>query len=78
MKGPKHSEEYADRFIDCEFDLEADFLAVLDRAEAVGWGRAEAIAAIISLADNIALGDAAMADSWERLQKILKHNRGEG
>ncbi|MFG6083939.1 hypothetical protein ACEUZ9_000174 [Paracoccus litorisediminis] len=77
MKGPRYPESYEDRFTDCEFDLEADILAVLDRAEAVGWGRAEAITAITSLADHIALGDAAMEDSWERLQKALKHNRGE-
>ena len=77
MKGPRYPAEYGDRFIDCEADLEAEILAVLDRAEAIGWGRPEAIAAITSLADNIALGDAAMADGWERLQKALKHNRGE-
>lgn len=33
MKVPRHPEEYADRFIDCEFDLEGDILAVLDESK---------------------------------------------
>ncbi|MFG6081582.1 hypothetical protein ACEUZ9_002206 [Paracoccus litorisediminis] len=75
MKGPRHPEEYADRFIDCEFDLEAEVLALLDRAEAVGWGRAEAIAAIISLGENIQLGDEANAEMWDAITRDLAKRR---
>ena len=75
MNGPKHPGEYADRFIDCEFDLEAEVHAVLDRAKAVGWGRAEAIAAIISLCENIQLGDEANAEMWDAITRKLALRR---
>ncbi|MFG6083940.1 hypothetical protein ACEUZ9_000175 [Paracoccus litorisediminis] len=71
MKGSRHPEEYDERFIDCEADLEAEILAVLDRAEAVGWGRAEAIAAIKSLCENIQLGDEANGEMWEGIVRDL-------
>lgn len=77
MNGPRHQDKYGDRFLDCEAELEAEILAVLDRAEAAGWDRAEAVAAIASLADHIALGDMASAQDWHRLREAMKRNRGD-
>ena len=41
---------------------------MLDQAVAAGWTRAEAIAALIGLAANAALGDAAAVDMARRLR----------
>ena len=48
--------------------MEDGFLALVDQAVAAGWNRAEVIAAIINLANNTALGDAARDDMERRLR----------
>ncbi|SMO99933.1 hypothetical protein [Paracoccus laeviglucosivorans] len=75
MGGPKHSDEYDDRFLDCEADLEADILAVLDSAAAAGWKRAEALAAITSLIDNVALGDQAKTETQRKIDEAMQRLR---
>ena len=62
MKPPRHPTPYPDRLLDCEEAMEADLLALLDRAEAAGWSRAEAVVALISLCENTQLGDEANAE----------------
>ncbi|MDT1061209.1 hypothetical protein RM190_05010 [Paracoccus sp. CPCC 101403] len=42
--------------------MEAHLMALLDKAEGTGWSRAEAIASLISLCENIQLGDEANAE----------------
>ncbi|WP_311758313.1 hypothetical protein [Paracoccus broussonetiae] len=62
MKPPRHPTPYPDRLLDCEEAMEAHLMALLDKAEGTGWSRAEAIASLISLCENIQLGDEANAE----------------
>jgi hypothetical protein len=59
MKSPSLSGPYPDRHIDCQEAIEESMIAVLDEGASAGWSRQELAAAIIDLADNIMLADAA-------------------
>ena len=49
---PRKAGDYEDRSLDCEEALEPAFQELMALAIKVGWGEAEASAAIISLAEN--------------------------
>lgn len=68
MRAPRHPTPYPDRHLDCQEALEDGILALLDQAEAAGWTRAEAIAAITDVADNTMLGDL----EREKMERRLK------
>lgn len=48
---PRNGPEHLDRFIDCQEALEAGFQALVEEAVSAGWTEAEAVAAIVELAD---------------------------
>lgn len=52
VKEPLRSDEYPDRFLDCQEALVPGFLVLLESAVASGWTENEAIAALIELADS--------------------------
>lgn len=52
VKEPLRSDEYPDRFLDCQEALMPGFLVLLESAVASGWTENEAIAALIELADS--------------------------
>ncbi|MEA1844734.1 hypothetical protein [Agrobacterium tumefaciens] len=52
VKEPLRSDEYPDRFLDCQEALTPGFLVLLESAVASGWTENEAIAALIELADS--------------------------
>lgn len=57
MRGPRHHANHPDRKIDCEFELEPGFQALVREAVSAGWSAQEAYLAIISLCENHAIGD---------------------
>lgn len=59
VKGPKHSRDYEDRDLDCQFQLETQVWELVDKAQQAGWGEVEAANAIIELAMNRILQDEA-------------------
>lgn len=57
MNGPKHEGKYPDRNIDCQEEMAAKLVEALDDAEAAGWSRLEAAAAMVEAAIGIQLGE---------------------
>ncbi|MBV2144259.1 hypothetical protein KUG47_12220 [Falsochrobactrum sp. TDYN1] len=57
MNGPKQESNYPDRNIDCQEEMAAKLVDALDEAEAAGWGRLEAAAAMAEAAIGIHLGE---------------------
>jgi len=49
---PPRPIDHPDRFLDAQEAIEAAVLQVVDDAVAAGWGETEAIAAIVSIAEN--------------------------
>ncbi|SMO64136.1 hypothetical protein [Paracoccus laeviglucosivorans] len=71
MNCPRHPQEYDHNFYGWE-ELEDDVIAVLDRTTAAVWKRAEALAAITSLIDDIDEGDPANAETQCRTGEGMK------
>jgi hypothetical protein len=67
VKEPLRSDEYPDRFLDCQEALMPGFLVLLESAVASGWTENEAIAALIELADGRWLSNDENID----LQRVL-------
>lgn len=67
VKEPLWSDEYPDRFIDCQEALMPGFLVLLESAVASGWTENEAIAALTELADGRWLANGENID----LQRVL-------
>lgn len=57
MNGPKSTESYVDRNLDCQTEMAAKLVNALNEAEAAGWGRLEAAAAMAEAAINIHLDE---------------------
>lgn len=71
IDAPRHGPDHPDRFIDCQEALEAAFQALVWEAMKAGWGEAEAVAAIIELADAHVLA----AGENEKLESLLRDIR---
>jgi hypothetical protein len=67
VKGPRHSREYDDRDLDCQFELEGQVWELVDKAQQAGWGEIEAANAIIELAMNCILQNEATEDDSRAL-----------
>jgi hypothetical protein len=52
MKSPRLPPDHEDRLIDCQEQMEDDFVAIVDRARAAGWDHREVLAALAHLAIN--------------------------
>lgn len=72
IKPPSRSADHPDRFLDVQEAIEDAVLRVLEDAVAAGWGQAESIAAIVTVAENKMLAiteDAYLDDLLKRLRK---------
>lgn len=70
MTGPKRLGPYPDRDLDCQEAMECGLLALVDQAEATGWLRTEAYAALIALIDNHELGDEARDQVFKAIDTL--------
>lgn len=75
MKPPRPFPNHPDRLLECEEEVEADVIALVDRATEAGWGGSETLAAIISVAENLMLQRAANAQTDADILAMIKHNR---
>lgn len=57
MHGPKSPTSYPDRNLDCQEEIAAKLVDALDEAEAAGWTRLEAAAAMVEVAMGIHIGE---------------------
>lgn len=64
ITGPKHSDSYPDRDIDCQAAIAGKLVEAIDEAEAVGWDRMEAARAVVQVAIKLQMGEAGL-DSEE-------------
>lgn len=71
MKPPRSPHDYEDRPIDCQEALEDEFLALIDRAYAVGWYPKESMAAIRDLALNHIEGLKANTDTDRQIAEAM-------
>lgn len=55
IPSPPRGSDHPDRFVDAQEALEAAVLMLVEKAVAAGWGEREALAAVISVAENRAL-----------------------
>lgn len=62
----------SDRFIDCQQAIEEAVQDIVAAAVKVGWNEPEALAAIIEIADNLALGLGADDEMKAILQRISR------
>lgn len=72
LRGPRKLGPYADRDIDCQEAIEADLIAMVDRAEAAGWLRIEAYAALVELIDHHAMADQARELTAETIDSLRR------
>ncbi len=70
LRGPRKLGLYEDRDIDCQEALEAGLMTLVDRAEAAGWLRIEAYAALVELIDHHAMADQARELSAETIDRL--------
>jgi phage tail tape-measure protein len=71
MHGPRTSDSYPDRHLDCEMDLEAAVLSIIDQGAVVGWSVADVTSALVALADNLLLADRANAETDRQIAEAL-------
>ena len=70
LRGPRKLGPYADRDLDCQEALEVGLMALVDRAEAAGWLRIEAYAALVELIDHHAMADQARELTAETIDRL--------
>ena len=56
IKGPRSTDNYRDRQLECEEALETDIIVLFDDATSAGWSKAETALAIVSLVENYLQG----------------------
>jgi hypothetical protein len=71
MHGPRTSDSYPDRQLDCEMDLEAAVISLIDQGAAVGWSVADVTSALVALADKLLLADRANAETDRQIADAL-------
>lgn len=52
IRGPRSTDNYPDRQLECEEALEDDIIVAFDDAASAGWSTAETAMAIVSLVEN--------------------------
>jgi hypothetical protein len=71
MHGPKSTDSYPDRHLDCEMDLEAAVLSIIAQGAEAGWSMSDVTSALIALADNLLLADRANAETDRQIAEAL-------
>lgn len=72
MRKPRKPGPYPNRLAECRLAIEKDFAELLDRIEAAGWRRPEALAVLGDLADSFALADAADAEIAAQVEALFR------
>jgi hypothetical protein len=75
IAGPSVSADISDRYLDCEFALEAAFLDLVDRAQGAGWQTLEIDAALVRLADNHMLGELENIRTDQAIQEATQRQK---
>jgi hypothetical protein len=75
MNKPRRIDEYSDRHLDCQFEMEGSFLQIMDDAERSGWSPQDAAAAIIDLADNYVLKLFANSETDKQIRDAIDRAR---
>ncbi len=78
MKGPRHERDYEDRGLDCQFDLEPDFSALVDTAMAAGWSHIEALNGMFELARNHLIMCQALDEEQRKILAKMKELETKG
>lgn len=72
MKGPRHLGNYPDRDLDCQFDLEDEFVKLTDIGEQAGWVRVEVLHALFELARNHLIGSQALGEEDQHIMERMR------
>lgn len=72
MKPPRFTADHPDRFLECEEEIEDGVIALVGAAEAAGWGGPEALAAIVSVAENLMLQRKANAQTETDIRDAIR------
>jgi hypothetical protein len=72
MRSPRLPVRYPDRHLDCQEALESSVIAIINDGQAVGWSIADVTTALIAVADNLMLADAANRETDRDIDEALK------
>lgn len=72
MKPPRLPTAYPDRHLECQEALEARVIAIIDEGKAAGWTTRDITTALIALADNLMLSEAANNQTDRDIEAALK------
>ncbi|UVC09828.1 hypothetical protein IHQ71_04225 [Rhizobium sp. TH2] len=75
MHGPLSADSYPDRHLDCEMDLEAAVISIIDQGAAAGWSITDVTNALLGLADNLSLADRANAETDRQIAEALSKKK---
>lgn len=75
MRGPRHGNDYPDRALECQEDLEARVITIIDEGRAAGWSVRDITAALVALADNLMLADEANAETGRQIAEAMIETR---
>jgi hypothetical protein len=78
MKGPKHERDYEDRGLDCQFDLEPEFVALVDTAISAGWPHVEALNGLFELARSHLIMCQALDEEQRKILAKMKELEANG
>ncbi|WGG61971.1 hypothetical protein [Brucella intermedia] len=78
MKGPGQARENKDRGLDCQSDLESDFVAIVDTAIGKGWSHNEALNALFELARNHLIMCQALDEEQRNILARMKELESNG
>jgi len=71
---PRRAADHPDRFLDAQEAIEGDVLDLVDQAVKAGWGEVEALAAMVTVAENRML---ALCEN-ERVNRQIEELRRRG
>lgn len=74
MQGPRFDGDYPDRNLDCQMDLEARVIDIIDTGRTMGCTTRDVTTALIALADNLMLADIANKNLDAALETARKRD----
>jgi hypothetical protein len=75
MKSPRLPGPYPDRHLECQEALESRIIAIIDDGTAAGWSVADITTALIALADNLMLADAANGETDRQIAAAIARSK---
>jgi hypothetical protein len=76
MRGPGKGASTKRRSLQCQADLELEFLSFVTRAMGAGWTHTDVCSALVDLADNQILAHAALTNADAPLYRLIQSSRG--